>query len=222
MELYFDADNGALLYKTKEGYYEIVKTNAQLDPSHVRLDEEGYLYLKSYIDDSEHVMSDTFGNPISLRGIKGDKGDSGPQGIQGQQGDKGDKGEKGETGEKGERGDKGEAGTSSYTWIKYADNSTGTGIQDSPMNSDGSFKSYIGFAYNKLTAEESNDPNDYKWSLFKGTDGKNGEPGEKGSDGVTYYTWIKYAKTLPTAGTELYDSPDATTEYLGIATNKLE
>jgi hypothetical protein len=84
MELYFDADNGALLYKTKEGYYEIVKTNAQLDSSHVRLDEEGCLYLKSYIDDSEHVMSDTFGNPISLRGMKGDKGDSGPQGIQGQ------------------------------------------------------------------------------------------------------------------------------------------
>lgn len=134
----------------------------------------------------------------------------------------GPKGDKGEIGEKGERGDKGESGTPSYTWIKYADDSEGTGMQNSPMNSDGSFKSYIGFAYNKLTVEESDDPSDYKWSLFKGTNGQKGEPGEKGKDGTTYYTWIKYAKTLPTASTELYDSPDATTEYLGIATNKLE
>lgn len=96
----------------------------------------------------------------------------------------GPKGDKGDIGEKGERGDKGESGTPTYTWIKYADDSAGAGIQDSPMNSDGSFKSYIGFAYNKLTVEESNDPSDYKWSLFKGTDGQKGEPGEKGEPGI--------------------------------------
>ena len=55
-----------------------------------------------------------------------------------------------------------------------------------------------------------------------GKDGQDGADGQDGKDGITYYTWIKYAKTFPTADTELYDSPDATTEYLGIATNKLE
>lgn len=100
MELYFDADNGALLYKTKEGYYEIVKTNAQLDPTHVRIDETGYLYLKSYVDDSESQMMDVHGNPISLKGPagdKGDKGDKGDQGLPGEQGLKGDSGPAGFT-----------------------------------------------------------------------------------------------------------------------------
>lgn len=92
MELYFDADNGALLYKTKEGYYEIVKTNAQLDPTHVRIDESGHLYLKSYVDDSENPMMDAEGNLISLKGPAGDKGDKGDKGLPGEQGLKGDSG----------------------------------------------------------------------------------------------------------------------------------
>lgn len=101
MELYFDADNGALLYKTKEGCYEIVKTNAQLDPSHLRMDEEGHLYLKSYTDDSEHAMVDVSGAKISLKGPAGEKGEKGDRG---EKGDKGDQGETGPQGPKGENG----------------------------------------------------------------------------------------------------------------------
>jgi hypothetical protein len=76
MELYFDVNNGALLSKTPTGEYQIVKTNAQLDPSHIRLDKDGFLYLRNYVDDTEYPMTDR-GVMVSLKGPKGDKGDPG-------------------------------------------------------------------------------------------------------------------------------------------------
>ncbi|MDR0402951.1 MAG: hypothetical protein LBH35_05105, partial [Treponema sp.] len=111
---------------------------------------------------------------------------------------------------KGTDGVPGAAGVTYYTWIKYADNAQGGGISDSPTG-----KNYIGFAYNKTTATESNNPADYSWSLIKGADGV---PGEPGADGVTYYTWIKYADNAD--GTGLYDTPTDRTKYIGIAVNK--
>ena len=58
-------------------------------------------------------------------------------------------------------------GVTTYTWVKYADNSTGTsGLSDSSVG-----KSYIGFAFNKTTPTESTTPSDYTWSLIKGADG---------------------------------------------------
>ena len=101
---------------------------------------------------------------------------------------------------------KGETGATTYTWIKYADSSTGTGISDSPTG-----KTYIGFAYNKSTPTESNTPSDYTWSLIKGTDGV---PGPPGADGATTYTWIKYSDYPD--GTDMYDVP-TDTKYIGIA-----
>lgn len=101
-------------------------------------------------------------------------------------------------------------GVVSYTWIKYADTATGTGLSDDPTG-----KTYIGLAHNKTTATESTNPADYSWSLIKGTDGV---PGAKGADGTTYYTWIKYSDNAD--GTGLYDVPTANTVYIGIATNK--
>jgi hypothetical protein len=76
-------------------------------------------------------------------------------------------------------------------------------------------KLYIGFAYNRTTAVESDTASDYVWSLIKGTDGV---PGAPGADGVTTYTWIKYSDNAD--GTGLYDIPTDSTEYIGIATNK--
>lgn len=128
----------------------------------------------------------------------------------------------GTDGAKGDKGDKGDDGKSLYTWIRYADDASGSGISDSPVGSDGTLKKYIGFAYDKETSTESDNPNDYTWALFKGTDGDQGVPGTPGTDGKTLYTWIKYADALDDTGypAAMYDTPTTTTEYIGIATNK--
>lgn len=119
----------------------------------------------------------------------------------------------GETGPQGVAGTNGTDGVTTYTWIRYADTATGVGISNDPTG-----KAYIGFAYNKTTATESNTASDYTWSLVKGEQGNQGVPGAKGADGVTTYTWIKYSDNAD--GTGLYDTPTTSTKYIGIATNK--
>lgn len=111
---------------------------------------------------------------------------------------------------RGEDGVDGQPGPTLYTWIRYADDAQGNGISNSP---DG--KEYIGFAYNKTSRYESNTPEDYIWSLIKGTDG---QPGLDGKDGNTNYTWIKYSDNPD--GANMYDTPKASTMYIGIAINK--
>lgn len=64
-------------------------------------------------------------------------------------------------------GPAGEDGQTLYTWIKYATSPQGDNMSDSPDGRD-----YIGFAYNKTTATESDDPDDYTWSLIQGEDGR--------------------------------------------------
>ena len=113
----------------------------------------------------------------------------------------------------GAKGDNGDSGTANYIWIKYADNASGSGMSNDPTG-----KTYIGFAYNKTTATESNTASDYSWSLIKGDKGDTGVQGPKGNDGTTYYTWIKYSDKAD--GTGLYDTPKSTTQYIGIAVNK--
>lgn len=105
------------------------------------------------------------------------------------------------TGNDGADGDKGDDGQTFYTWVKYADNINGGGLSNSPSG-----KSYIGIAYNKTSPTESNNPNDYVWSKYKG------------EDGVTYYTWIKYADDIN--GNGLSNSPNGKS-YIGMAYNKL-
>lgn len=125
----------------------------------------------------------------------------------------GEKGEPGKDGPQGVPGDPGADGITLYTWIKYAEDANGTGISNSP---DG--KSYIGLAYNKTTASESNNPSDYTWSKITGKDGVAGPAGE---DGKTLYTWIKYADTMPSSSSStIYDIPNQNTKYIGIAVNK--
>ena len=98
---------------------------------------------------------------------------------------------------------KGDNGVTTYTWIKYADDASGTNI----TNTAGT-KEYIGFAYNKTTATESNVAADYSWSQIKGAEGDNGDSAYQiwlaegntgteadfieylnGSDGVNGNTW---------------------------------
>lgn len=105
------------------------------------------------------------------------------------------------------KGEDGKDGVSLYTWIKYADTPT-TGMSDSP---DG--KQYMGIAYNKTSPTESNDYNDYAWSLITGE----GVPGAPGEDGKTLYTWVKYADDAQ--GNGISDSPTGK-NYIGLAYNK--
>ena len=116
-------------------------------------------------------------------------------------------------GEQGPQGVPGTNGKTTYTWIKYANDANGSGLSNDPTG-----KLYIGFAYNKTTATESNTASDYTWSLIKGDKGDTGAQGPKGTDGKTTYTWIKYSDNSD--GTGLYDTPKSSTKYIGIATNK--
>lgn len=76
---------------------------------------------------------------------------------------------------KGDQGVPGEDGTSLFTWIKYADSASGSGMSDDPSG-----KKYIGLAYNRPVPQESRDPSDYAWSLIKGDKGDQGVPGDDG------------------------------------------
>ena len=116
----------------------------------------------------------------------------------------------GAVGPQGVPGKDGEDGKVLYTWIRYADNAQGSGISNDPTG-----KAFIGFAYNKESATESNNPSDYTWSEIKG---EQGVPGETGADGKTLYTWIAYSDNAN--GTPMYQQPKDTTQYIGIATNK--
>lgn len=59
----------------------------------------------------------------------------------------------------GDQGAPGAPGTTTYTWVKYADDDKGAGMSDSPVG-----KRYLGLAYNKTTQTESSNPADYSWS----------------------------------------------------------
>lgn len=95
------------------------------------------------------------------------------------QGAPGADGKDGEQGPQGVPGPAGADGKTLYTWIRYADDASGNGMSQYP---DG--KLYIGLAYNKETATESNNASDYAWSLIKGADGKDGANGTNGKDGA--------------------------------------
>lgn len=59
----------------------------------------------------------------------------------------------------GDQGAPGAPGTTTYTWVKYADDDKGAGMSDSPVG-----KRYLGLAYNKTTQTESSNASDYSWS----------------------------------------------------------
>lgn len=138
---------------------------------------------------AESSSSGSWGTPIRIKGIKGD---TGPQGVPGPAGDD---------------------GKVYYTWIRYADDVNGTGISNDPTG-----KSFIGLAYNKEIATESNIASDYTWSRFRGEDGTDGVPGPAGEDGKTTYTWIAYSDNAD--GADMYQVPTDSTKYIGIAVNK--
>ena len=76
-------------------------------------------------------------------------------------------------GKDGIPGEPGKDGKPKFTWVKYADNAQGEGMSDNPEGKD-----YIGFAFNKDSQTESDNPADYHWQRVKGEQGEQGIPGE--------------------------------------------
>ena len=82
-------------------------------------------------------------------------------------------------GNDGTDGINGQDGKIYYNWIKYADDENGANMSSSPDD-----KFYIGIAYNKDSATPSDKPEDYVWSLFRGSDGATGPQGDQGPQGA--------------------------------------
>lgn len=157
-----------------------------------------YLWTKTVWEYTDNT-SET-GYSVAKMGEIGPKGDRGERGLQGPKGDQ------------GIPGPKGADGKTQYTHIAYADTVSGSGFSQKDIN-----KPYIGM-YQDFNASDSQNPQDYRWTKWKGSDGKDGIPGPKGADGQTPYVHFAYA-----------DSPDGKTgfsltqtgrkRYIGVLTN---
>lgn len=95
-------------------------------------------------------------------------------------------GDDGRDGKDGIAGKDGEDGRTSYFHVKYANSShpSAEEITDDPTDAE-----YIG-TYVDFQYEDSNDPETYTWTRYRGTDGI---PGTNGENGKTSYLHIKYS-----------------------------
>ena len=142
-------------------------------------------------------------------GAKGDRGDQGPRGLPGERGPQGLQGPKGD---QGIPGVKGTDGKTQYTHIAYADTVSGSGFSQTDTN-----KAFIGM-YQDFNATDSRNPQDYRWSKWKGSDGRDGIPGKAGADGRTPYVHFAYADSADGRnGFSL--TQDGNKRYLGVCTN---
>ena len=147
--------------------------------------------------------------PKGNDGSKGDRGDQGPKGERGAQGPQGLQGPKGD---QGIPGVKGADGKTQYTHIAYADTVSGGGFSQTDTN-----KPFIGM-YQDFNATDSRNPQDYRWSKWKGSDGRDGIPGKAGADGRTPYVHFAYADSSDgRAGFSL--TQNGNKRYLGVCTN---
>nr|DAL93141.1 MAG TPA: tail protein [Caudoviricetes sp.] len=147
--------------------------------------------------------------PKGNDGAKGDKGERGPQGPQGLTGPQGLQGPKGD---QGIPGVKGADGKTQYTHIAYADTVSGSGFSQTDTN-----KAFIGM-YQDFNATDSRNPQDYRWSKWKGSDGRDGIPGKAGADGRTPYVHFAYADSADGRnGFSL--TQNGNKRYLGVCTN---
>ena len=154
-------------------------------------------------------------------GAKGDKGDTGPKGDRGltgpigptgAQGPAGPQGLQGPKGDQGIPGVKGADGRTQYTHIAYADTVSGSGFSQTDTN-----KAFIGM-YQDFNATDSRNPQDYRWSKWKGSDGRDGIPGKAGADGRTPYIHFAYADSAD-GRTGFSLTQDGNKRYLGVCTN---
>lgn len=151
-------------------------------------------------------------------GKNGAKGETGPKGDRGEQGPRGLPGERGPQGLQGPKGDqgipgiKGADGKTQYTHIAYADTVSGSGFSQTDTD-----KAFIGM-YQDFSTTDSRNPQDYRWSKWKGSDGRDGIPGKAGADGRTAYVHFAYADSTD-GRTGFSLTQDGTKRYLGVCTN---
>lgn len=178
-----------------------------------------YLWTKtvwSYTDNTNET-----GYSVSKIGEQGPKGDTGAKGDRGEKGDRGLPGPQGLTGPQGLQGPKGDQGIpgvkgvdgkTQYTHIAYADTVSGSGFSQTDTN-----KAFIGM-YQDFNATDSRNPQDYRWSKWKGSDGRDGIPGKAGADGRTPYVHFAYADSADgRSGFSL--TQNGNKRYLGVCTN---
>lgn len=178
-----------------------------------------YLWTKtvwSYTDNTNETGYSV--SKIGEQGPQGAKGETGAKGDRGEKGDRGLQGERGPQGLQGPKGDqgipgiKGVDGKTQYTHIAYADTVSGSGFSQTDTN-----KAFIGM-YQDFNATDSRNPQDYRWSKWKGSDGRDGIPGKAGADGRTPYVHFAYADSADGRnGFSL--TQNGSKRYLGVCTN---
>ena len=149
---------------------------------------------------------------IGPKGDTGAKGERGLTGPQGPQGERGAQGLQGPQGTQGIPGAKGADGKTQYTHIAYADTVSGSGFSQTDTS-----KAFIGM-YQDFNATDSRNPQDYRWSKWKGTDGRDGIPGKAGTDGRTPYVHFAYADSAD-GRTGFSLTQNGNKRYLGVCTN---
>ena len=147
--------------------------------------------------------------PKGNDGARGDRGEQGPRGLPGERGPQGLQGPKGD---QGIPGVKGADGKTQYTHIAYADTVSGGGFSQTDTN-----KPFIGM-YQDFNAIDSQTPQDYRWSKWKGSDGRDGIPGKAGADGRTPYVHFAYADSSD-GRTGFSLTQNGNKRYLGVCTN---
>ena len=169
--------------------------------------EQGFSVAKMGEQGPQGVKGDT-----GAKGDRGEKGDRGLQGVQGLTGPAGPQGLQGPKGDQGIPGVKGADGKTQYTHIAYADTVSGGGFSQTDTN-----KAFIGM-YQDFNATDSRNPQDYRWSKWKGSDGRDGIPGKAGADGRTPYVHFAYADSADgRTGFSLIQNGNK--RYLGVCTN---
>lgn len=172
------------------------------------------LTVSAWVDNKEVASEEvTFLNVSDGKnGAKGDPGPAGPKGEKGDRGLQGERGPQGPQGTQGIPGAKGADGKTQYTHIAYADTVSGSGFSQTDTN-----KAFIGM-YQDFNATDSQNPQDYRWSKWKGSDGRDGIPGKAGADGRTPYVHFAYADSADgRTGFSLTQSGNK--RYLGVCTN---
>lgn len=182
-----------------------------------KINKPTVITVSAWVDNKEVASEEvTFLNVSDGRnGVKGDKGDPGPAGPKGDRGLQGERGLQGLQGPKGDQGIpgiKGADGKTQYTHIAYADTVSGSGFSQTDTD-----KAFIGM-YQDFSTTDSRNPQDYRWSKWKGSDGRDGIPGKAGADGRTPYVHFAYADSVD-GRTGFSLTQDGTKRYLGICTN---